>query len=270
MPHRLRLGHQEVVVVGEATMGRHASCAFVLPGEHVSRKHARFESRDQELFVEDLDSANGVYVNGERLTERRRLARGDSVAVGGHAIVVVGFEPLTVRDSSETMEGRPTLAGDEPLAGEPVSEGPAASSTKAGNVIGLLGTVAEKMLSLGQVKEAERMLSGHLDAIERAAVAGRTDGNSEAAVQLATKLAHASKNPAWIHYTFRLYSKIERPLPAATVDALHDALRVVPPIDLPVLREYVETLKRVSPSLGPAERFLVRRVEGLERVAAAR
>lgn len=270
MPHRLRLGHQEIVVVGEAIVGRHASCAFVIPGDHVSRRHARFDSQESELFVSDLQSANGVWVNGERIAAPRRLVPGDTVAIGGHAFVLVGYEPLAGRDSHETVETRPTLAGDATPPSDPDGEGQAASSTKAGNVVGLLGTVADKMLSLGQVREAERMLAGHLERIENAAVAGAPDENSVAAVGLAVRLAQASKNPSWVHYCFRLYTRLERPLPGDTVDALHDVLRTLPPIDLAVLRAYLAALRQVAPSLGPSERFVVQRIAGLERVAAAR
>jgi hypothetical protein len=37
-----------------------------------------------------------------------------------------------------------------------------------------------------------------------------------------------------------------------------------------VLREYIEGLRELSGNLGPADRFLLNRLEGLERLAAAK
>jgi pSer/pThr/pTyr-binding forkhead associated (FHA) protein len=50
--------------------------------EFASAQHARFESRRDGLWVEDIGSTNGTFVNGARVTTPRRLTRGDVVRVG--------------------------------------------------------------------------------------------------------------------------------------------------------------------------------------------
>ena len=50
--------------------------------EFASAQHARFESRRDGLWVEDIGSTNGTFVNGARVTTPRRLAKGDVVRVG--------------------------------------------------------------------------------------------------------------------------------------------------------------------------------------------
>jgi pSer/pThr/pTyr-binding forkhead associated (FHA) protein len=50
--------------------------------EFASAQHARFESRRDGLWVEDIGSTNGTFVNGARVTTPRRLSRGDVVRVG--------------------------------------------------------------------------------------------------------------------------------------------------------------------------------------------
>jgi len=50
--------------------------------EYASGRHARFEPRRDGVYVEDIGSTNGTYVNGIRLTRERRLAPGDIVRVG--------------------------------------------------------------------------------------------------------------------------------------------------------------------------------------------
>src|SRR6188472_1623931 len=47
-------------------LGRDESCNTILPDEEVSRKHARVERRGLVLIITDLDSRNGVHINGVR------------------------------------------------------------------------------------------------------------------------------------------------------------------------------------------------------------
>ena len=50
--------------------------------EYASARHARFESRRDGVWVQDLGSTNGTYLNGARLERPRRLSSGDVVRVG--------------------------------------------------------------------------------------------------------------------------------------------------------------------------------------------
>jgi hypothetical protein len=50
--------------------------------EFASAQHARFEQKRDGLWVEDIGSTNGTFVNGARVTTPRRLAKGDVVRVG--------------------------------------------------------------------------------------------------------------------------------------------------------------------------------------------
>ena len=65
------------------TAGRAATSEIPVPAdEYASSRHARFEARRDGLYVEDVGSTNGTFVNGIRLTRERRLAPGDVVRVG--------------------------------------------------------------------------------------------------------------------------------------------------------------------------------------------
>lgn len=64
------------------SIGRLAGCDLVLDDPQVSRQHARIVQRDGQLTLEDLDSANGVFVNGQRVTSAP-LHAGDELQVGG-------------------------------------------------------------------------------------------------------------------------------------------------------------------------------------------
>jgi len=50
--------------------------------EFASSRHARFDPRPHGIWVEDVGSTNGTFVNGIRLTKGRRLAPGDVVRIG--------------------------------------------------------------------------------------------------------------------------------------------------------------------------------------------
>jgi FHA domain-containing protein len=65
------------------TVGRGGTNDVPLAGdEYASSRHARFEARRDGVYVEDIGSTNGTFVNGIRLTRDRRLAPGDVVRVG--------------------------------------------------------------------------------------------------------------------------------------------------------------------------------------------
>lgn len=73
---------------GELTLGRHAGSTVVLDEQFVSQHHARLFRRDGEVFVEDLGSTNGTWVNGERATGQRPVRPGDQLQVGNVVLEV--------------------------------------------------------------------------------------------------------------------------------------------------------------------------------------
>jgi hypothetical protein len=67
----------------ELTVGRAGGCGVVLTDdEFVSTVHARLFRRGAELYVEDLGSRNGTFVNGKQIAAPTRLRRGDRVQFG--------------------------------------------------------------------------------------------------------------------------------------------------------------------------------------------
>jgi hypothetical protein len=70
-------------VDGDATLGRGGGCTVPLAFDtFVSQVHARVTERDGSLWVEDVGSTNGTYVNGERIDAPTKLGKGDRVQVG--------------------------------------------------------------------------------------------------------------------------------------------------------------------------------------------
>ena len=73
--HGIRIGRDSV------------ECDVVLPDEKISRQHAYIERQDITYYLYDLGSANGTFVNGERVTTRLRLKDGDIVRVGDTELI---------------------------------------------------------------------------------------------------------------------------------------------------------------------------------------
>jgi pSer/pThr/pTyr-binding forkhead associated (FHA) protein len=65
------------------TVGRGNNNDVPLPSdEYASTRHARFEPRRDGVYIEDIGSTNGTFVNGIRLTRDRKLTPGDVVRIG--------------------------------------------------------------------------------------------------------------------------------------------------------------------------------------------
>jgi pSer/pThr/pTyr-binding forkhead associated (FHA) protein len=65
------------------TIGRGGQNDLVLTGdEFASARHARVEPRPDGVWVQDLDSTNGTYVNGARVMGAKLVIKGDVLRVG--------------------------------------------------------------------------------------------------------------------------------------------------------------------------------------------
>ena len=68
---------------GEATIGRGGGCTISLPADtFASQVHARVVERDGQLYLEDLGSTNGTFLNGKQVANTERVRKGDRVQVG--------------------------------------------------------------------------------------------------------------------------------------------------------------------------------------------
>lgn len=104
------------------TVGRHSSCQIVVQQKDVSRFHARIEIKDGRYILIDQDSANGTFVNRERLLLPHRLQTGDEIGLGTAASVLRFYDPddnTVVGGEQEWLEYQiPTMSFS--LRGHPV------------------------------------------------------------------------------------------------------------------------------------------------------
>jgi len=71
---------------GRATIGRSKDCDIQLGDPNVSRKHAEVRQEGAAYWVVDLDSTNGMEVNGRR-QKRAKLRQGDRITLGSTELV---------------------------------------------------------------------------------------------------------------------------------------------------------------------------------------
>ena len=65
-----------------ATMGRTDGSDIEIDDPFASSVHARIFPRDQFMYIEDMGSTNGTFLNGRRLRAAERLKVGDTVRIG--------------------------------------------------------------------------------------------------------------------------------------------------------------------------------------------
>ncbi|MGC4088903.1 MAG: FHA domain-containing protein [Polyangiaceae bacterium] len=230
---------------GEFVVGRAVSCQLSLDDPLVSRAHASFVTTDDGVSLRDLGSRNGVKVNGERVQGARTLEHGDQIAIGSQEMVLLVRREI----AADTLVQAPNVERD---------------------AFGLMGALADKALALGRGDEAERLIEQQLEQLLDEVEAGRAPSpdNVERGARYALRIAAAMQSARWTDFLFRLYAAQKRPCPAAVVDELYTVLRKVRHPNPNGLRSYLNVLR--TQELGPADRFLLNRLEGLERLVAAR
>jgi len=74
-----RSGETFELLSTQIQLGRDSFCDVVLPTRSVSRQHARILREPDGFYIEDLNSLNGTYINGRRITRRTRLTDRDQI-----------------------------------------------------------------------------------------------------------------------------------------------------------------------------------------------
>ena len=101
---------------GDLTIGRKDGNTIRLMERNVSRRHARVERTNGAVFIQDLDSYNGVKINGERISGKFEVKEGDLIEIGDYHLAL----QMSVTRSEAPEPAPPAIAqggGTWPQAG---------------------------------------------------------------------------------------------------------------------------------------------------------
>lgn len=282
--------------LGDFVVGRSSSCNLALDDALVSRRHALLCVSRDSLTVEDLGSRNGISVNGKRAEGRVQLKHLDRITIGNQELIVLEEAPPTAAQTVQFARCQACGALCEPnasrclqcgatvhqerqtLAGETVTlrNFPAVDATdedeatQASSGFSLLAPIAEKALALGRYEEASRLLGPALDRLKLRIEEGDhvDEKDVERGLHLALQVAEGPTVAGrWLPWIFDLHALLRRLMSSDTIDRLHELVRRTRYSNPRPLRAYLAVLR--SMELPPAQRFLLRRLEALERVITA-
>jgi pSer/pThr/pTyr-binding forkhead associated (FHA) protein len=130
------------IELGDATIvGRSDDCDLKVSDGHPSRRHAQLTVENGELWVEDLGSANGTFVNDRQVSEKTRLQHGDRLAFDLAVFAVAA--PAASTDDEATVVRRVDEDGDATVVRPPPAAAERGAETNAAGSAGAEETAPE-------------------------------------------------------------------------------------------------------------------------------
>lgn len=262
-------------------MGRATSCGLPLDDAMVSRKHATIMVDERGGVLEDLQSRNGVTLNGVRVEAPIRLRHEDRIKIGGQEIVYLcdsenedlrqtmslieppGANPTiaikrpnrtdaAARGASKTRPERPQAISTAPMRDEQTREAP-------------LSALAEKSMAMGRWEDAEKLLARLMSDLLAHARQGQvaTPARISEATGFALRLAEGMKKPSWIDWVFEYHNALARVIAGPEQERLHDVIRKTKYASSAAFRGYMSSM-RARTGLAPNEKFLLQRLASIE------
>lgn len=136
------------------TLGRRPYNDVVIDNLAISGEHAVFQMAGADVFIEDLNSTNGTYVNG-KAAKKQQLNNGDTVEVGKYKIKFVseavneGFEKTMMVKSMPTSAPAPLSA--PPASASPTGFSPTTSAPAQASIKVLSGAASGREVPLTKV-----------------------------------------------------------------------------------------------------------------------
>ncbi|MGC4000728.1 MAG: FHA domain-containing protein [Anaeromyxobacter sp.] len=267
---------------GELVIGRDPSAQIMLEDPLVSRFHARIVvSEDGRVALEDLQSANGIFVNGVKLARQRiELGEGDRLLIGTTEVSVFGMRvSAMVRLGKQVARiAPPVLAQPKLPAFGTAVDSPAAprlaprqprrpAVTGRTDASQLVRQFAEQLMETGHPLEAVRVLSEHLQNLVKGASAGLSvpEVILESAARSALRLHQWTGRVAWIEYVFELHLA-SLAVPSTECLGELEPLLSTTAVDSSLVGYFVKTLERRAEPLSSEE---LEQLKRLERFAVA-
>lgn len=112
---------QDIYIDRDMLVGRHQDADIRLQSAEISRRHAAFLFKEQALWLQDLNSSNGTFVNAVRIAEETQVVDGDEIA----------FAQLKFKLSFKPIESAPELSNTQEAAESTPVDTPAETPSPA-------------------------------------------------------------------------------------------------------------------------------------------
>jgi len=109
---------------GEATLGRSRTATVRLEHESVSRSHALLTLHRGEVTIRDLNSSNGTWISGKRLSSETRLTNGGRVQLGAAVVELAVIPPNVPSERTALMDASELPGGEVAPVPEAATAGP--------------------------------------------------------------------------------------------------------------------------------------------------
>jgi len=113
------LDQNRYMIDKKTIIGRDPGCDITLPLEHLSRQHVILEVKNGQLHIQDLDSSNGTFLNGKRVTNTR-INAGDKIKL----------DVLTFEVNGPTLDPNKTIIRTAPAEGKAQPQSKATAKPK--------------------------------------------------------------------------------------------------------------------------------------------
>ena len=255
-----------VLPEGEAVLGRGPECEISISDDaSVSRGHAMFIVAGSTAAVRDLESSNGTFVDGERLTGSKKLFGGEVIRVGSrHYQVGVGLRPPKQFDDTKPASPKSIRAEETDVS----DLTPRVDTTGMSKFLraALGGTGPD-----GKVLDQDVLLP-MLDMVrEEIESTGTIEPRiARHACETALALSVSTRNAAWIDFAVDAYDRLEVAMPERVIDALEVAIWNVDGVNPRKLQGYADRLRAVLDPEDHAGQAARLRIEEQARAAKNR
>lgn len=160
------------------TLGRRPYNDIVIDNLAVSGEHAVMQMSGADVFLEDLNSTNGTYVNGKAI-KKQQLQSGDTVEIGKYKIKFVHDGAADNHEKTMVISSGAMVAPSEPAA---QFSGNAAIKVMSGAAVGREVPLVKVVTTIGKpgvaVAAITRRPSGYVVALVEGAIKPTVNGNA--------------------------------------------------------------------------------------------
>lgn len=248
----MRLSYRERTLnlpPGRYLVGRGPACHLVLDDPRASRAHAQLTVDLMGVVIEDIGSANGVWVNGARIESPAALSNGDVVVIGDQELHFELTDPGPRAPVDTMPEAAPEAGGAFPDSDRPSADD--VRSTVKSSALDMLGDVAERALASGEPGQAEALIHARLTEVLDQLRGGQPvePAVTQRALRIALDLAIQLRARRWLDFALDLLTAKGKPCPPLVAIQLRAARTAAGAPDPARLAAYTRRVRALPTSL---------------------